>query len=327
MNKNCDIVRDLMPLYLDQVCSAESGRIVREHLAECPKCAEIYSQMQDNEIEEKFEDEKEGVLTRQARFFKRRSAKIGAIIAGIFMIPILACLIVNLATGNGLGWFFVVFCAMLVAASVSVVPLMVPENKGLWTLASLVGSLLLLLGVTCLYTHGAWFPVAASAILFGFAVAFLPAVIRTKPVKALPIPIKGFWVMLIDTALFILLLACVAAYPGSNPNFFALAMSVAAPFMAFAWIIFLIAYFPKWPRMVKAGVSVALLGVMAFFTEFIVNRTLGVGDASSLPAFVPNTWDYATIDGNVKWTILIGCLIAGAVLIVIGIVRAKRSRS
>ena len=35
---NCDMIRDLLPLYADDVCSDESRRIVVEHLAECPGC-------------------------------------------------------------------------------------------------------------------------------------------------------------------------------------------------------------------------------------------------------------------------------------------------
>ena len=34
----CSVVRDLLPLYLDDVVSAETRDIVKEHLAECPDC-------------------------------------------------------------------------------------------------------------------------------------------------------------------------------------------------------------------------------------------------------------------------------------------------
>lgn len=38
MSLPCDIIRDLLPLYHDGVCSEESGRLVREHLAGCGPC-------------------------------------------------------------------------------------------------------------------------------------------------------------------------------------------------------------------------------------------------------------------------------------------------
>ncbi|MCD7748093.1 MAG: zf-HC2 domain-containing protein [Firmicutes bacterium] len=40
--KNCDIVRDLLPLYIDHETSEESSEMIKEHLAECEECREIY---------------------------------------------------------------------------------------------------------------------------------------------------------------------------------------------------------------------------------------------------------------------------------------------
>ena len=33
MNNNCEIMKDLLPLYLDEVCSPATKEIVAEHLA------------------------------------------------------------------------------------------------------------------------------------------------------------------------------------------------------------------------------------------------------------------------------------------------------
>lgn len=35
---SCEIIKDLLPLYYDEVCSAESIRLVERHLAECKSC-------------------------------------------------------------------------------------------------------------------------------------------------------------------------------------------------------------------------------------------------------------------------------------------------
>ena len=37
--KNCEMIRDLLPLYADGVCSEVSKKAVSEHLAECRECA------------------------------------------------------------------------------------------------------------------------------------------------------------------------------------------------------------------------------------------------------------------------------------------------
>lgn len=38
----CEIVRDLLPLYIDDVCSEESRQLVEEHLSSCSGCKEEY---------------------------------------------------------------------------------------------------------------------------------------------------------------------------------------------------------------------------------------------------------------------------------------------
>lgn len=183
MNRECEIIRDILPLYVDDACSASSREIVDSHLKECAECAAYLEQIRDSEAESELKEEKTLVIRNQARRFKRRSATVGSVISALFMIPILVCLIVNLTSGRTLDWFFVVLAGMLVAASVIVVPIVVPEDKLFWTFCAFCASLVVLLAVCCLYTRGSWFFVASSASLFGLSVVFLPFAIKAKPLK------------------------------------------------------------------------------------------------------------------------------------------------
>lgn len=45
MKKECSIVRDLLPLYVEQMVSADTGVFVEEHLAECGDCQTEYERM------------------------------------------------------------------------------------------------------------------------------------------------------------------------------------------------------------------------------------------------------------------------------------------
>ncbi|MFF2886141.1 zf-HC2 domain-containing protein [Paenibacillus sp. NPDC057967] len=45
MSTSCNIVYDLLPLYVDGACSAESKAYVEEHLAGCPACRKKYEAM------------------------------------------------------------------------------------------------------------------------------------------------------------------------------------------------------------------------------------------------------------------------------------------
>lgn len=42
MKYPCNLIRDIMPLYHDEVCSAESAVAVEEHMRECSDCREYY---------------------------------------------------------------------------------------------------------------------------------------------------------------------------------------------------------------------------------------------------------------------------------------------
>ena len=45
MSKQCDIVRDILPLYVDGACSEASAEMVKEHLNACADCNAIYQKL------------------------------------------------------------------------------------------------------------------------------------------------------------------------------------------------------------------------------------------------------------------------------------------
>lgn len=49
MKLPCALVRDLLPLYHDNVCAPETNEAVEEHLSGCEPCQEFYHSLQDNE--------------------------------------------------------------------------------------------------------------------------------------------------------------------------------------------------------------------------------------------------------------------------------------
>ncbi|MBR5381541.1 MAG: zf-HC2 domain-containing protein, partial [Oscillospiraceae bacterium] len=312
---------DLLPLYQDGVCSGESRRAVEEHLAGCADCPGMLARLQSCEIEEMIGEEKEGVLRRQTRFFKRRSALFGSIVAGIFMIPILVCLIVDLASGSGLTWFFVVLASLLVASSLIIVPLMARENKFLWTVATFVPSLLILLGVCCLYTRGRWFLVAATASLFGLAVVLLPIVVHREPVAARLKNHKGVAVMAADTVLYALMMVCIGLFV-RDPYYPGVAFVLSVPCVALAWAVFALIRCPRYHGLIKAGTCTALIGAFLFFAEPLIKALFGA--PLSIPAFAPFCWDAYTISGNVLWSTLLLALLVAVVLTLAGLLKERR---
>ncbi len=142
MNKECEVIRDLLPLYVDDVCSGTSRELIEKHLQDCPECSAILEKIRKNEIENNLREEQDQVIEYQAKRFKRRSTTVGSVVSGLFMVPILICLIVNLSVGSSLDWFYMVLGGLAIVASWTLVPLMVPRNKLFWSFCAFVLSIL-----------------------------------------------------------------------------------------------------------------------------------------------------------------------------------------
>ena len=220
MKNSCDVIRDLLPLYADDACSQDSRHLVDEHLAECAECSNMLKRLKNNEIENGLQMEKQDVIEYGVRKFKQRSATVGSTVSGVFMIPILVCLIINLTAGSAMGWFFIVLAALAVAASLIVVPIMVPKDKAFWMFCAFSASLIVLLGVTCLVSRGNWFWVASSAVIFGLSVLFLPFAIKAKPLqKWVGKSNKFLLVIAVDAALFLNMMSVIRMHGRGGPGF------------------------------------------------------------------------------------------------------------
>ena len=229
MKNPCDVIRDLLPLYADDACSEGSRKMVEEHLAECPECENMLKKLQSKEIEEGLQMEKQDVISYGIKQFKKRTATVGSTVSGVFMIPILVCLIINLTAGSAMGWFWIMLAGLAVAASLIVVPIMVPEDKLFWTFCAFTASLEILLGITCLVSRGDWFWLVSSAVLFGLALFFLPFVIKAKPLKKwVGKSNKFLFVLAVDTALFLNMMNTIRLYGQQSGGGFITTVGVIA---------------------------------------------------------------------------------------------------
>lgn len=96
MKYPCGIIRDLLPLYHDRVCSSESVRTVEEHIAECAQCREALRMLEEGSASEIVPDEEK----KKAERFKglkiilqRKMIKKAAIAASITAAAFLAALL------------------------------------------------------------------------------------------------------------------------------------------------------------------------------------------------------------------------------------------
>ena len=107
---------------------------------------------------------------REAEFMARsyKSFVRGyTIITGIgYLAAIIPSFIYNVAHG-GIGWFMVLITSLMLMFSFINVPVLVRENRALWTLGTSTVSLMLLYVAGCVYSHGDWFVMAVLGTLLG----------------------------------------------------------------------------------------------------------------------------------------------------------------
>ena len=131
-NEYCEIVRDLLPLYVDDVCSGSSREYVKEHLSSCGECRELEAKIRQTNIDTAINAEKESVLTRHSRYERSTAWKVGMGIAYVLSVPVIILAIV-IAAGGGdsdiLLGFPILISSMMLVASLTVVPLMSKQDK------------------------------------------------------------------------------------------------------------------------------------------------------------------------------------------------------
>jgi len=324
MKYPCETVRDLIPLYHDNVCSDSSRKIVEEHLEECGLCKSEMEKIDNVTYDNCLQLEREDVVGHHTKTVKRKSLVAGLYTSGILAIPILVCLIVNLATGHALDWFFIVLTSLMVLASLTVVPMIAEERKFLLTLGSFTGSLMLLFFVCCVYTGGDWFWVASISTLFGLTVVFLPYVLVKLLRKGIASRHKALITMTVDTA-FLYTVIVVSVLYGGGANHLRTGLLSTTVSVLFAWVLFVIIRYLKVNGLVKAGICVIIGSVFTAMMNDIVAWIIEGTMKTSLASVNLMRWNSdILINANVSMLeIILGC-VTGVVLLIFGILRRKK---
>jgi len=331
MKTPCDVITDLLPLYHDGVCSEASSSMIEEHLAECETCRSLLERIRDLTVDDYLAEERENVVLHHTRAVKRTSLIVGAAIAGVLAIPILVCLIVNLATGHTLDWFFIVLTSLMTLASVIVVPLVVERNKGLWTLGTFTASLILLLLTCAIYTGGSWFFVAVLPVLFGLSVFFTPYVLYQLPTAGLLARHKGLLAMAADTVLLFAIIVAAGFFAQGSTwlGYWQPALLITLIWLVLPWALFLIIRYLRVNGFTKAGICVICSGLLIATGDIITARITGtIGAFNNLFGANLYVWsDTSVINVNVSLLILIATIVVGIALIVTGLILRNRSKA
>ena len=94
MTYPCGIIRDLLPLYIDNVCNEESKQAVKEHLSECEKCRSYYETMKstDDFVEKQNDNSEDMKMANSLKNIKNTILKkriIASLISVIVVIGVI----------------------------------------------------------------------------------------------------------------------------------------------------------------------------------------------------------------------------------------------
>lgn len=106
MKISCEVIQDLLPLYVDEICSEHSKRLVKEHLRECEKCRKTIDETRSvpDMVIQPDKREKDSIVTRSLKKIRRRW--VMSLIAVLLIIPLslLGVLGYNQVSGNGISY-------------------------------------------------------------------------------------------------------------------------------------------------------------------------------------------------------------------------------
>lgn len=107
MKVPCNIIEDLLPLYHDNVCSAESRAMVKEHLQTCEKCRTLLAMMDDNIEEAALVNDDRPIRAMKKAWDRtkkksfRRGMRIGITVIAVIALLVLAVLFVPVSRHYG----------------------------------------------------------------------------------------------------------------------------------------------------------------------------------------------------------------------------------
>ena len=87
MNKdNCFLIKDLLPLYIDDLCSKESTEIIKNHLNICPSCRKEYEQLTNQPEIKAINDDSTELIRGVGNMFKKDKKKAIIKTVSVFLV-------------------------------------------------------------------------------------------------------------------------------------------------------------------------------------------------------------------------------------------------
>mgnify|MGYP003369789593 CR=1 FL=1 len=257
----CDVVQDLLPLYVDGVCSADSRQLVDAHLAECDDCRRVLADLQESETEVAFHADAKAVIRAHNKHQSKTALALGVLIS-VFLTGVMGVMLyVTLKGWSDWQTTITVGASLLFLAGLTAVPLLASSKR--LTKAIVFSTLALVLVILC---EEAFFGEESgletlqiiTATIFAISLFAFPVVVRQAH---LPEPLchhKLVITMLWDSIWFVLMMLFLAIDVPQEMGFVTVA---TLSLVAVAWLIALAARYLRVHWLAKGGIAVVLLAL------------------------------------------------------------------
>lgn len=238
------------------------------------------------------------------------------------LTALLVCFIVSLSIAGELSWFFIVFASLLVACSfVPVGFRFINNHKLLYYVATTYFSLVILFLTCAAYIDNwSWIGITSVAVLLGYAVVFLPAIIRKYVSNAfirnnIPlVTVAASWILTV-----ILLLTIRITYEYEVIGSIIITTYCFIP----AFVIARLVVLKTINKLAKAGL-IALSLIPYYGISFIAGNLFNY---DYRPDYAINFTDWRNcVNGNVYFLQVAVCFLVGVIWLVLGWKQARKRK-
>ncbi|HIW21131.1 MAG TPA: helix-turn-helix domain-containing protein [Candidatus Dorea intestinavium] len=253
----------------------------------------------------------------QAKQYQRIRKLYLILFIGAYGLTIGISLLVNLKSGQKFSAFLIIVTSILVAFSLTVVPVIAKKKKALMTLGSFYLSLNLLFFACYAYRGGDWLGITLVAVLFAFTLIFLPFLVPKQ---------KALIYFLVNTALLFLLEIVVLVKGNNTARDYYEVLLLTLFFMTYPWMIMILLRYFKVGGFIKAGLSAIITGVYVLLANSITAMIIERKPFHFLPVNF-KAWDNAVYaNGNVILVIFLSFLGIGLLFLVAGTILELRKQ-
>jgi len=245
-------------------------------------------------------------------------------------ITILTCFICNLAVSGTLSWFWIVLSSLLLAFSFTNFPKLITKHKLVLIPIVEMISLIVLLGVCCIYSKGNWFWIASFSILLGFVVIFTPIYIAKLEVFSNIRKYNDFISVGLVFIVLNLLLGIINIYTAVNTIsanklwYF----TIALPIVTFVYLILNLLFsvrFLKINKLLKTSIILITINVIVYILPLFIKveniyLRKELDDINIFKADFSNWNESALLENNIHCIIFLTFLLLVVAFLISGLI-------